>query len=323
MAYEVPPIVPGDGPAPAPASTGSGDWWSDIGDIFKNSDGSSTGAGTLLTLLGGIGGAQGWFDSDQERVGYQGEIPRYDAIREAVPNTNDPNRRPGSNGQRYFTDTVFAQHPETPVPTVDQAGDTTGDQASDLTPPVQPTPEQAKASDFFTTLADNAALIRSRGGDVQQTANDWVQYVKDQNGVNNAPSASEFFNTLAQNAELIKSRGDDPQRVAEQWVQYVKDRTAQNNMAAGGLATLDKGYYMGGSTDGMADQIPASLGGQQPAALSDGEFVVPADVVSHMGNGNSQAGAKQLYEMMERIRKARTGMSKQAKQVDPKQYMPG
>jgi hypothetical protein len=60
------------------------------------------------------------------------------------------------------------------------------------------------------------------------------------------------------------------------------------------------GYYLGGATDGMADQIPATIDNMQPAALSDGEFVIPADVVSHLGNGNSDAGAQNLYSMMER-----------------------
>ena len=50
----------------------------------------------------------------------------------------------------------------------------------------------------------------------------------------------------------------------------------------------------------MADLIPATIDGTQPAALSDGEFVIPADVVSHLGNGNSEAGAEQLYSMMDR-----------------------
>ena len=81
------------------------------------------------------------------------------------------------------------------------------------------------------------------------------------------------------------------------------------------------GYYLGGATDGMADQIPATINNMQPAALSDGEFVIPADVVSHLGNGNSDAGAKNLYSMMERVRTDRTGNPKQGKQIDPNKYL--
>ena len=93
-----------------------------------------------------------------------------------------------------------------------------------------------------------------------------------------------------------------------------------DEMAGGGMA---KGRYLQGITDGMADKIPSSIDGKQKAALSHGEFVIPADVVSHLGNGNSDAGAKKLYEMMSRIRKARTGNEKQGKRINPNQFMPG
>jgi hypothetical protein len=92
-------------------------------------------------------------------------------------------------------------------------------------------------------------------------------------------------------------------------------------MAAGGLA--DAGRYLQGRTDGMADEIPSSIDGEQPAALSHGEFVIPADVVSHLGNGNSEAGAEKLYEMMARIRKARTGTTEQGKEIDADEFTMG
>ena len=83
-----------------------------------------------------------------------------------------------------------------------------------------------------------------------------------------------------------------------------------------------KGGYLKGPGDGMSDDIPATINGKQPAALADGEFVVPADVVSHLGNGSSEAGSKQLYAMMDRIRKARTGKKSQGKEIKPGKYMP-
>jgi hypothetical protein len=73
----------------------------------------------------------------------------------------------------------------------------------------------------------------------------------------------------------------------------------------------------------MADKVPARIDGRQEARLSDGEFVVPADVVSHLGNGNSNAGAQQLYAMMDKVRQDRTGRKAQGKQINPKRYMPG
>lgn len=106
--------------------------------------------------------------------------------------------------------------------------------------------------------------------------------------------------------------------------------TPTATMAGGGLAginpnmtNLSHGRYLQGSTDGMADELPSSIDGKTPAALSHGEFVVPADVVSHLGNGNSDAGAKKLYQMMDRIRMARTGTKQQGKQINPDKFMPG
>jgi len=93
-------------------------------------------------------------------------------------------------------------------------------------------------------------------------------------------------------------------------------------LAAGGIAGLKRGKYLNGDTDGMADKVPATIEGRQPAALSDGEFVIPADVVSHLGNGNSDAGAKVLEEMMARVRKARTGREEQGKEIKAPKMLP-
>jgi hypothetical protein len=96
--------------------------------------------------------------------------------------------------------------------------------------------------------------------------------------------------------------------------------------AAGGIASLgsysDGGQMLKGPGDGMSDSIPAKIGRAQPARLADNEFVVPADVVSHLGNGSSDAGAKKLYAMMNNVRKARTGKKKQAPQINAAKYLP-
>jgi hypothetical protein len=84
----------------------------------------------------------------------------------------------------------------------------------------------------------------------------------------------------------------------------------------------DGGRMLKGPGDGMSDSIPGVIGNKQPARLADGEFVVPADVVSHLGNGSTDAGAKRLYGMMDKVRKARTGNKKQGKQIKPEKYMP-
>jgi hypothetical protein len=84
----------------------------------------------------------------------------------------------------------------------------------------------------------------------------------------------------------------------------------------------DGGRMLKGPGDGMSDSIPGVIGKKQPARLADGEFVVPADVVSHLGNGSTDAGARKLYSMMDKIRKARTGKKKQAPQVKTDKYLP-
>ena len=96
--------------------------------------------------------------------------------------------------------------------------------------------------------------------------------------------------------------------------------------AQGGLSGLgsysDGGRMLKGPGDGMSDNIPAVIGHKQPARLADGEFVVPADVVSHLGNGSTDAGAKRLYSMMDKVRQARTGTKKQGKQIKADKYLP-
>lgn len=97
-------------------------------------------------------------------------------------------------------------------------------------------------------------------------------------------------------------------------------------MADGGIADLgsysDGGRLLKGPGDGMSDSIPARIGRRQPARLADGEFVVPADVVSHLGNGSTDAGAKQLYDMMDKVRRARTGNKKQGREINPRRFVP-
>jgi hypothetical protein len=97
---------------------------------------------------------------------------------------------------------------------------------------------------------------------------------------------------------------------------------APGPFAQSGKPLFAKGGFLDGPGDGMSDSIPATIGDKQPARLADGEFVVPADVVSHLGNGSTKAGAQRLYSMMDKVRKARTGTEKQGKQIKPEKYMP-
>jgi hypothetical protein len=99
--------------------------------------------------------------------------------------------------------------------------------------------------------------------------------------------------------------------------------------AGGGIMGYSLGGYAHGGNprllrgpgDGMSDNIPATIANRQPARLADGEFVVPADVVSHLGNGSTEAGAKHLHKMMDKVRVARTGKKKQGTQINPNKYL--
>ena len=96
-----------------------------------------------------------------------------------------------------------------------------------------------------------------------------------------------------------------------------------NKVTRGRNPSMDGIGYLNGPTDGMADEVPATIEGNQPAALSDGEFVITADVVSHLGNGNSEAGAKILEDFMQGIRRKRTGTGEQGKEINARREVAG
>ena len=129
--------------------------------------------------------------------------------------------------------------------------------------------------------------------------------------------------------ENLYARNNSTLYAAGGGVDSLDDQTGMPNRSpVDGLAMGGMGYAAGGTArflsgggDGMSDSIPATIEGKQEARLADGEFVVPADVVSHLGNGSSKAGAKQLYSMMDKVRKARTGNPKQGKQINPRKYL--
>ena len=210
------------------------DGLSALGGLFSNDDGT-TNFSNIAKVGGAILGGTGVIGTNTPPSGYQGTVPKYDVQREVVPNTYDPNRRPGSGGQRYFTQTQFV------------------------------------------------------------------------------PRAAEPATPMSAEGLAALNAANPAREVVQQPVQQ---------MAAGGIATLKKGKYLDGASDGMADKVPANIDGVQEARLSDGEFVIPADVVSHLGNGNSDAGAKVLKGMMSRVRKARTGNDKQGKEIDPNKFIP-
>ena len=111
-------------------------------------------------------------------------------------------------------------------------------------------------------------------------------------------------------------------------IQAIQAQQQQQGMAVGGIAGLtpDNGKMLNGNGDGVSDEIPAMIEGEQEAALSDGEFIVPARIVSELGNGSSDAGAQKLYTMIDRIQAARSktmGDNKEyAKDTNAERYLP-
>jgi hypothetical protein len=109
----------------------------------------------------------------------------------------------------------------------------------------------------------------------------------------------------------------------------VDPMTGQMNFANGGISDLggysDGGRLLRGPGDGVSDSIPAVIGKKQPARLADGEFVVPARIVSELGNGSTEAGARKLYAMMDRIQSVRgktVGKGKVAKNSRSERFLP-
>ena len=139
-----------------------------------------------------------------------------------------------------------------------------------------------------------------------------------------APNDKEL---ISRAVEAIQGRSDSPEIVLGQFVaRYGEDalRDLVERVQSGEFdmnAMVTEGQ-VNGVGDGMDDMIPATLEGEQDVVLSDGEFIVPADVVSGLGNGSTDAGSKALYEMMDRVREMRTGMTKQPEQVPQGMMLP-
>jgi hypothetical protein len=129
-----------------------------------------------------------------------------------------------------------------------------------------------------------------------------------------AKNNPEIFNTAAKkfNSYMAKT--------------YPSKLPYSTKMANGGISDLggysDGGRLLKGPGDGVSDSIPATIGGKQPARLATGEFVVPARIVSELGNGSTEAGAKKLYAMMDRVQKARRKTKNVAADTKAHKYLP-
>lgn len=273
--------------------------WNAAKSAFTNESGGvdwgkiATLGGAMLPLLQG---------SSNRPVGYQGGIPDYTAVRERVPVTYDPNRRPGSGGQRYFTD-------------------------------VQYVPKTGEGAAEALTAAQTAAAEQAQG----------LASLNAANPLNAAPPAYQPPPPpQAQPAPAAPAY--DESYSGENVLKTVREMLNPQRMARGGIVGLQDGGFVfpadvvshlgNGSTDaglahltrkgavpirgkgdGMSDSNRTTINGRQPAAVANGEAYLPPRQVQDMG------GAEKLYAMMDKIRKDRTGSPKQGKQINPNQYV--
>ena len=268
--------------------------WDAIKGVFKTADGKTdwtklgAGAGALMSMTG-LGKAQ--------PGGYQGVVPKQVATRQQIT-YDDPNRRSGAGGRDYFTDTIYS--PEKDTAAIEAAKAASQAQATGILAGYKKADVATPATTKFKTPWEKAAAT---GAGATATGA----------GANAAAALPAIPNAL----DIAK------QTYPEKFV----DNTTPVVRAAGGtiprMPSVRQPRYLQGITDGMEDKIKTTIDGEQDALLSHGEFVIPADVVSHLGNGNSDAGAKKLYQMMDRVRQARTGNKKQGKQINPDKFMPG
>lgn len=271
-------------------------WYGDLWDSISSPQ-------SLISLAGGLYAAsQAGKGGGSAPTGYQGGIPTLTAVRQQVP--------------------VY-----TPPAASTQAG----------APPPPTAPSQmyfdpnrrpgSGGRRYFTDI-QYVSPGTTQTGERETTVEDAIAMIKEKNP--NAQATEALISeTMAANpmTPIIEENLPVAQRSAAEQAQELARFNELNparaqRMAKGGIASLREGRYLRGETDGMADKVPASIEGKQPALLSDGEFVIPADVVSHLGNGNSEAGAKVLQQMLARIRKERTGNPKQGKQINPDKIIP-
>jgi len=256
---------------------------SSIGGILSGKSGSMAqiaslgGLGALLNSMGGSGG--GGFK------GYQGGIPKYTASRtQYAPPVSTVNRGPAPSNQAVLdylkrpglNDSMIARSMNEYGVAPQQIADVTQTPLADI------------QSRYQAAMGPNAGMARRPGS----------------GGVT-------YFSPMVYTPQAAPAAPAAPAEpaVAAPQNPIIEPTYAQGGMAHGGLGSLgsysDGGRLLKGPGDGISDSIPAMIGKNQPARLADGEFVIPARIVSEIGNGSTDAGARKLYAMMDRIQKAR------------------
>jgi hypothetical protein len=331
-----------------------------IKDLFTDKKTGNLDMRTVGALGGALAGGLGALRPNTQKGGYQGGIPRYTANRSMV--TAPPaGSRPGAGGVSYGGDVNYTVSGKPTGAGSSDGGGGGGGGGFDLgnvakvaggaglaallgnylSKPGNASNAIGSISNIFKGIGGSAPPgSTTTGGRVAKMPEVTAGYprgideftgIDDQIRANTmGPQLPPLLNDTEVDAELDRLRSLIPDYempmnddiIVEDYDRVPYFGSGESFMYAKG-GNVNSPRYLQGETDGMADKIPARIGQSQPAALSHGEFVVPADVVSHLGNGNSDAGAKKLYSMMDKIRQARTGTKKQGKQINPDKFMPG
>jgi hypothetical protein len=257
------------------------------------------------------------------------------------------------------TDIAAANLTPDPISSLNASQGFTGVGEANLLNSVNPSGISSVASDFGTQMSNAGQGIKNLTGLGETTlaSGDALKAAGSQFGTGSAmgiyggvtgTAALNEYDEMKDQADLAAAKNETERAAIMDRIEQSKQRGIQAmranpymfaeggsvddeagfddfNYMDGGIAAMAKGgmppRFLSGGGDGMSDDIKATINGKQPARLADGEFVIPADVVSHLGNGSSKAGAKKLYSMMDRVRHARTGNKKQGKQINPNKFL--
>lgn len=262
------------------------------GDV--NLAGIGTAAAALYTLFGG--------GNEIKKAGYDKPIPKLEATRQQI-NYNDPNRRPGEGGRQYFTDQQYT----------DAAG-----------VPAAQTAANTQAQGILAAYTPRPAAVNPHAGKYVPAWNPPAQ-VESAQPQTNAASGVASLMPVPKAEDLKFAAGGG---LAAGGFVVPADVVAHfgNGSSSSGLALLKAklgAKPIKGNGDGMSDSIPTHIDGKEKALVANDEAYISPEMVAKIGGGNAKAGSKKLYDMMDKIRKARTGNPKQGKRVNPNKFMPG